>query len=301
MTEFESEPKDIALENFEKALERKSTKTQQNYRWALDHYRRANFVDQYSFMLEGSQTEKEDKIKAYLATVSYSHAKMIVGAMRLFFSANRIFIDWDHILLFLPKTGGTKKMKGYEKEDIEKVLKVAKDREKVAILVMATSGARVGALPVLKIEDLTWMDEQKTYCIMIYAGDSEEEYQTFCSPQTAKLLKKYIGKRSKGPVFEAKYVDGYPTNDENLSSAIALDLEEAGIKQPGIIQETHGFRKFFRTQLEIAEIPDDFAERLLGHKKEKLKKVYSHPKPLELWQASKYERAIPNLTFNIDT
>ena len=289
---------DPAYQNFLKAMTRKSEKTKENYIWALERYRKANFVDQYSFMLEGQQAEKEDKIKAYLATISYSHAKMFIGAMRLFFAANRILIDWDHVLLFLPE-GVAKVLRGYEKPEITSVLKIAKLREQCAILVMSTAGLRIGALPALKVENLTWMDEQRTYCLTVYAGDAEEEYQTFCTPQTAQLLKKYIGKRSKGPVFTAKYEAEYPADEDSLSCAIDLLLNKAGVKKPGLIQTTHGFRKFFRTTLEVSGIHDDFAERLMGHSKEKLKKVYSHPQPLELWNVSQYQKAIPALTFDI--
>lgn len=294
----ETEQQDPAFVNFQAVLKRKSAKTQQNYLWALDRYRKTNFIDQYSFLLEGKIEEIEDKIKAYLGTISHSHASMFLGALQMFYAANRININWKHVLLFAPKDEGAKKLRPYNKDEIEKALAFADTREKVAILLMATSGLRIGALIWLKIEHLHWMNDQGIYCITAYAGDNKDEYMTYCTPQTAELLKKYIDRRKSGPIFVSKVEADYPADIDSLSCAIDELLDRIGVKKPGEVQITHGFRKFFRTVLEVSGVHDDFAERLLGHKKEKLKKVYSQPQPLELYEVSGYSKAIGGLTFN---
>lgn len=248
-------------------------------------------------MLEGKTEEIEDKIKDYLGKIKRSHAQILLGALRLFYAANRININWPHVLLFVP-TGQAKTLRPYMKAEIESALSLADDREAAAILLMSTGGLRIGGLLGLKVEDLIWMSEQNLYCLKVYAGDSLAEYLTFITPQASYILKKYIKKRTSGQVFLAKNDSEYPADEDSLSCAIDGLLDKAGVKKPGEVQTTHGFRKFFRTIIEIAGIHDDFAERLLGHKKEKLKKVYSQPQPLELFNASQYNKAIDQLTFS---
>jgi integrase len=293
-----SEPEDVAFTNFQKVLKKKSERTQENYLWVLEHYRRANFIDQYSFMLEGKAEEIEDKIKDYLGKIKRSHAQILLGALRLFYAANRININWDHVLLFMP-TGQAKTLRPYLKAEIENALRIADDREAAAILLMSTGGLRIGGLLGLKVEDLLFLESENLYCLKVYAGDTLAEYLTFITPQASQTLRKYIKKRTSGPVFLAKNDSGYPADEDSLSCAIDGLLDRAGVKKPGEVQLNHGFRKFFRTTIEIAGIHDDFAERLLGHKKEKLKKVYSQPQPMELYTASQYSKAIDALTFSL--
>lgn len=116
------------------------------------------------------------------------------------------------------------------------------------------------------------------------------------TPQASEVIKKYMGRRKSGSLFVSKYENTYPANVESLSEAIERLVHLAGLKDSDV-QPAHGFRKFCRTAFENNGIHDDFAERLLGHKKERLKKVYSHPQPMELYKASEYYKAIDALTF----
>ena len=66
--------------------------------------------------------------------------------------------------------------------EITKILEKADLRGKVAILLMASAGLRVGALPSLKIRSLERIDKYQLYKITVYEN-ADEEYFTFCTPE----------------------------------------------------------------------------------------------------------------------
>lgn len=288
---------DIPYQNFLNTLVRKSPRTKETYEDALLQFRRATFTDD---LLELLDSEKEDKIIQYIGQKHYSTANKAVSALRLFYAANRVKLDWDHILLFMPKTDTHIDYRPYTKDEITAFLKKAELREQIAALMMSTGGFRIGALPTIQIEKLVFVDKYKLYCVMAYTGTSEE-YLSFVTPQCSELIKKYIGKRKSGPLFITKTAAeaSFPADEYALTENIRRVAKAAGIYSPREIQLDHGFRKFLRTTLETCRIHDDFAERLLNHKKDKLKKVYSHPEPLELLEASEYYKAIETLTFDL--
>ena len=65
----------------------------------------------------------------------------------------------------------------YTHEEIQKILDFCDQRVKTIFLILASTGLRSGALPSLKLQDLTRLDE--VYKIIAYSGN-KEEYFTFC-------------------------------------------------------------------------------------------------------------------------
>lgn len=294
-----SEEPSPAFEKFYAKMQRKSPATKKTYVDSLMQFRKAHFIDSWEFMLEGKIEELEARIKEYLPTKSHTVANKLYWALRTFYAANGVKLNWDDdlkdyiplrkpIIVYRPRT----------KEEIEAMLKIAELREQVAVLLMSTGGLRIGALPTLLIEDCIWLEGPALYCLKAYPGTSDE-YLFFITPQASKALKKYIGRRSKGPIFVSKHAEDWQAVEVALARAVMRLSQKAGVYYPKEVQTDHGFRHFFRTKLEASRIHDDFAERLMGHKKEKLKKVYSHPEPLELFEASEYHKAIGKLTFDV--
>lgn len=61
---------------------------------------------------------------------------------------------------------------------------------------MASAGLRRGALPILKVQDLTLIPQYKLYKIRVYAKE-EEEYFTYCTPERCRLIDQYLDWRTR--------------------------------------------------------------------------------------------------------
>ena len=86
--------------------------------------------------------------------------------------------------------------------------------QNASVLLMASTGMRVGALPDIILEHLRrWNirydksgsgSEQYVYRITVYANSPNHKYQTFCTPRAAKIIYEYLefrkshGDKSKG-------------------------------------------------------------------------------------------------------
>ena len=76
----------------------------------------------------------------------------------------------------MPTQTRAKKNRGYSYEEIRKLLDIADERLRVVILILASCGCRIGALPTLHVRDLEKKDG--IYKITVYEND-REEYFTF--------------------------------------------------------------------------------------------------------------------------
>lgn len=288
------------FDRFQAKINRKSKVTQQTYIASVNQFMRECFVNDWETLLDGTVAEQEERIRQYLPQKSHTVANKVFWALRHFYSANQVRLNWDDDLKdYIPAKEAVMNYRARTKAEIEAMLSKAPLREQVAVLIMSTGGIRVGGLPTMLIENGVWIEKYNVYCFLIYPK-TDDEYQALFTPQASALIKKYIGRRKSGPLFLSKFGGDYPAGEDTLSQAVRRVAKEAGAYFPYEVQLDHGFRHFFRTALETSRVHDDFAERLMGHKKEKLKKVYSHPDPLELMEASEYYKAFEKLTFTFE-
>ena len=68
-----------------------------------------------------------------------------------------------------------------------KLLNVAQERLKVIILLLSSTGMRIGALPSLKLKHLTKIQEYGLYQLIIYEN-TKSEHVAFCTPESAAML-----------------------------------------------------------------------------------------------------------------
>jgi site-specific recombinase XerD len=83
--------------------------------------------------------------------------------------------------------------RAYRHEEISKILDVSDLRMKVIILLMASTGMRVGALPSLRIRNLEKIDS--VYKVTVYEG-TNQQYYTFCTPECASYIDAYFEQRT---------------------------------------------------------------------------------------------------------
>lgn len=229
---------------------------------------------------------------------SYSAIHNYLAPIKLFYGINDIVLNVKKIDRFMPEQRKKRKDRAYTHDEIFKILSIADERIKVIILLMASSGVRIGALPLLRLKHL--QDNMLT----VYEGD-KEEYITFVSPECNKVIDNYIDMRSRY---------GEKITDESLLIREQFDVRNPGKPKPinrhliqyklydlarrsGIdkndVAIAHGYRKFFTTQLINSNVKSEIREMLLGHK---IGLTGCYYRPTEQEMFSEYEKSIDNLT-----
>lgn len=90
----------------------------------------------------------------------------------------------------MPERRRVKKDRAYTHQEISKLLEITDDRMRAVILLLASSGLRIGAISSLRLRSL---DDMK---LLVYENDSEE-YLTFITPECKKAIDSYLDMRSR--------------------------------------------------------------------------------------------------------
>jgi integrase len=201
-------------------------------------------------------------------------------------------------------------------------------RDKAIILLMASTGMRLGAVPPLKIKDLTEINHYGgLYQIDVYKK-YKEQYISYCTPEARKTIDDYLefrrrlGERLQDttPLFR-KHFDKYdsmqvahpiPITASTIKYSIKELLNKTGIRPPVKLTEEektlgkpakktslpmiHGFRKFVVTNMIPAKLEYNARESLVGHTLKSLDLSYDRREQDELLE--EYVKAIDFLTID---
>ena len=216
----------------------------------------------------------------------------------------------------MPEQKRSGRDRAYTYEEISKLLEMADERMRVIILLLASSGIRLGALPLLKLRNL---EDTK---LTVYEN-AREEYFTFITLECKKAIDSYLDMRSR---YGEKLTDDsylirqlFDIRDQfaarkpkhithksiqwkliTLAERCGIRKREfAGDKKFSTIRHdvmiAHGFRKFFTTKLVKAKVNAEVREMLLGHK---IGLTSCYFKPTEDEMFAEYEKAIDLLTIS---
>ena len=221
----------------------------------------------------------------------------------------------------MPEPLKVKKDRGYQPEEILKVLELANERTRALILLLASTGVRLGSISDLTMDDLE--DKGDIYKVTVYRN-TRQEYITYTTPEAKKALETYFDVRrrdgevinEKSPVIREQYNRQsrlsieYPrhTTKAALSRILEDIIERAGLRtiqhRGGVggsatyrkdVMLAHGFRKFFNTQLINSKVNPEIREMLLGHS---IGLASAYYKPTEDEMLDEYMKAADNLTIN---
>ena len=234
--------------------------------------------------------------KGYAAIHNY------VAATLAFYKINDMILNVSKINKLIPVQKKVRKDRAYTYEEISKFLEISDERIRVVILLMASSGVRVGALPLLKLRNL------EGYKITVYESE-REEYFTFITPECHKAIDSYLHLRRRcgekldnNSFLIREQFDIKDPFQVSKPRPLTLDMVKSKMidlhKRIGMSKEvaiTHGFRKFSTTQLINSRVNPEIREMLLGHKIS-LASCYYRPTEDEMLQ--EYMKAIDNLTIN---
>ena len=224
---------------------------------------------------------------------------------------------------YLGENTKVSKDRAYTTEEIQQLLEKADERSRVLVLLLASTGMRIGAIPDLKLKHLTRIEEYNIYQITVYEN-TKEEYYCFCSPECASAIDSYLKYRERcyerigveSPLIREQFDRDNPDKARSprhmslraLGFLIRELLVASGIqkvehltetKTPGRLRKevmaSHGFRKFVTTNMIRAKVNPEAREMLLGHSIG-LSNSYYRPDANEI--LTEYLKAVDLLTIN---
>jgi integrase len=282
-------------------------------------------IESYSMLL--ASQDIEEKIKQYIIDVrdrelSTSFMHIFLSSIKAFFEMNDIEnIRWHKLKRFMGEKTPKHDDRCYNHEEILNMLNVSDLKRKFCILLMCSAGLRVGALPTILIKHLKRIDGKGVYKIDVYKGlKGKGQYYTFCSPECVTAIDNYLQYRERcgekitpdSPLvrkdFDSDFHESarnkvYSVTSHSISMSLFHLLIKIGIRTIDHINSrnrkdvklTHGFRKFFETQLVNANIHETIIRKLTGHSdSNNLTQLYS--KQTEDEMLDEYMKAVDNLT-----
>ena len=210
--------------------------------------------------------------------------KLRIAVILHFFDMNDVLLNKHKIARFIPQDEDHEEDECYTHQEIQRLLSVSDERIRVAILLMASTGMRIGALPHLQLRDLTKIEQYNLYKIQVYARSMTSHHYTFCTPECAAAIDSYlayrkrfgepIGLDQKAPLireqfnindrFKAKHPK--QAKLKTISETIDRMVKKSGIESKGRVRRNHGLRKFAITQMIKAKMDYASREYLVGHR-----------------------------------
>jgi site-specific recombinase XerD len=281
----------------------RSEATKKDYRKSLSYFMDYMSIEaeDYAKLIEGRdvriiQADIINWITHMKDTVGLSPASinLYVAAVNHFYAMNDVTLNTRRINAFKPEFRNVVEDQPYCREQIKLLLDKAEQRNRAIILLLSSSGMRVGALQNLKVGDLISIDKYNIYQIQVYKR-SKSKYITFCTPECRKEIDLHLQYRKrygelitdKSPVFRTTF----NRNDQFKAANKIKPFSTVGIKcmvnellnTTGIrpsqkmtegmkhtsnrtnLMEVHGFRKFFDTTCTSAGMDSLYTEMLMDH------------------------------------
>ena len=283
----------------------RSTQTKEKYKREFSYYLDwlklpvTDVDDLISSRSEVRIREIEDKIIDYIKhlyqieKLSYSTIHVRLAAIFNFYTINRVHIDRRYISKFKPVN--KKRHKGdlaYTAKQIGKLLETSNTdlRARTIILLLSSTGMRIGALHSLTIGSLTPIKlegyDSHLYKIKVYESD-REEYYTFCTFECAAAIDNYLDYRKRfgeilnpnAPLIRDEFNPWDAKSPRFLSDKSFHSIMDRVLILSGSrartrkkerhlhdVMASHGFRKFTITQMIKAGLEYSTREFLVGHR-----------------------------------
>lgn len=154
------------------------------------------------------------------------------------------------------------------REDLRKSLEVSETKARVCILIMASSGLRIGELHQLKLGDVDFGKSPPLIRIKAAGAKERKGRITFISDEAKKMLQEYLATRKNtdpGSPLIAKG-NGKTMSYQNLQFILNNVFRKISSKEGKRYKmHPHALRKWFKTQMIAAGVPGPIVDRLTGH------------------------------------
>jgi len=152
--------------------------------------------------------------------LSYSSQNLFLCAINHFFSINDITINRKKVKKFLSESENKYVYRSYTTAEISRLLDISDEREKAVILLLASTGMRVGALHPLRLKDIKKciIGEHGNYVyqIQVYSSSSKYRYYTYCTPECALAIDNYLDLRKRYGEYLIKTETGWGPSEVPL-------------------------------------------------------------------------------------
>ena len=204
-----------------------------------------------------------------------------IAAILYFFDNNDIELNRKKIRRYYPSDESVHDDRLYTLEEIQQILSVCDLRSKAMVLLMISSGVRIGALHSMKIGHVTEINFQglKLYKVKVYAG-TRDSYISYCTPEGYRAIQEYLSFRTrcgehlgdKSPLFRKHFnrLDPFTINvpkfllDDSVEKIMDEVLRKSGVKTSEAMR-SHALRKGFMSTCERTGMKSINVKMLMGH------------------------------------
>jgi integrase len=295
------------------------------------------------FKSKGKEGGKEWAQKCIMRFVGHLNEKVKEGrfgrgtirnyykTVKRFCDTQNIELSWKRITSGLGKVKRVANDRAPTLEEIQRLIQYPDRRIKPIVLVMESSGIRIGAWEYLRWKHIRPLDRDgrpvdrdlppgqiAAAKISVYGGE-EEEYFSYITPEAYHSLKEWMDFRAANgedingesplmrDIFAFKYGRSSALNPKMILAESVWKIIERGLKEQGIrqplangtkryeFQGAHGFRKYFKTRAEQAGMRPFNIETLMDHS---LGISDHYGRPMEQDLFSDYLKVVEALTIN---
>jgi integrase len=294
-----------------------SEKTKKLYNRSLKKYLEHYKISMDDLLSIPVKTIEEHIIDYLVGNKSYMGKRMTINALKKFCEMNDLVLNWKKISQYIGEYQRVSRDRAYTDKEIKTLVDSADLRMKVILLLMASSGMRIGAVPDLKLKHVSGNK------ITVYEN-TKEEYYTFITGECRQVLDAYLDYRTRSgeklnpdsPLVRKQFDINDLEQVRKQSAPVALNtlnvildhhLQRCGLRTVNHVESSdnngnrksvaraHGFRKFFTTQLVNSKVNPEIREMLLGHS---IGLAGAYYKPTEDEMLDEYMKAADNLTIN---
>ena len=179
-----------------------SPETAEFYVFSLKRYMEHTGAKSTYDLLKGESKLIESQMIEYIVEnkpkISPGTLRSYLAGVKHFYTLNDVGLNWKKINKYIGKGAKKHQDRAYTNKEILLLLQTADHRGKALILLLASTGCRVGAIPSLKRKHIREVEfnGMKLYDIIFYPGD-KEEYKTFCTPECRKAIDSYLEYRER--------------------------------------------------------------------------------------------------------
>jgi integrase len=181
----------------------KSPFTARAYTTHLKKYANGDLVS----LLNQTQREAEDRLIDFIITnkekgMAWGALHNYVAAVAKFYLINDFSFNIARVKRFMPEETRIKKDRAYSTDEIFALLQLANERTRAIILLLCSTGMRLGGLAGLQLADFE--DKDVIYKITVYRN-TKSEYFTYCTPEARRAIDIYLEVRKRhGEQFDPK-------------------------------------------------------------------------------------------------
>ena len=195
--------------------------TKKSYFHSLKQFMAFLKVNKYSDLIPPAKSREEiyESIKSFILhlrekKVSTRTINLRLYALKSFYDMNDIEdIRWKKLKKYRGEETEINEDRGYTYEEIQQILNVSDLRTKAVILLMASSGMRIGALSDVKVKDISASNRK----ITVYAK-TPQKYFTFITPECKQAIQNYLEFRERcgekitdeSPLFRKEFDIDFP-------------------------------------------------------------------------------------------